>query len=96
MCEGFGLVILEAYEKKKPVLVSNIRPMSEIVSDGVTGHVLDSHDEKAWAQAILDVIKNPDQSTKYGQNGYQRLEKEYGQESMYKKVLSMYQVVQQK
>ncbi len=93
LCEGFGLVILEAYEKKRPVMVSNIKPMSDIVSDGVTGHVLDSHDEKAWAQAILDVIENPDQSTKYGQNGYQRLEKEYGQKSMYDKVVSMYQEV---
>jgi glycosyltransferase involved in cell wall biosynthesis len=90
LCEGFGLVILEAYEQKKPVLVSNIKPMSYIVSDKVTGYVLDPHDEKAWAQALLEVIKNPDQVKVMGQNGYQSLITSYSQESMYQKVIEMY------
>ena len=96
LCEGFGLVILEAYEQKKPVLVSNIRPMSDIVSDGTTGYVLDPHDEKAWAQCILDIIKNPNQASAIGQNGYQRLMTSYNQESMYQKVVRMYQEVNNK
>jgi len=37
LCEGFGLVILEAFFQKKPVLVSNIRPMSDIVLDKKNG-----------------------------------------------------------
>ncbi|HJT10409.1 MAG TPA: glycosyltransferase family 4 protein [Candidatus Nitrosotalea sp.] len=97
LCEGFGLVILEAYEQKKPVLVSNIKPMSDIVSDRVTGHVLDSHDEKVWAESLLNIIKNPDQARISGQNGYQRLETLYNQESMHQKIISMYkEVLQQK
>ena len=97
LCEGFGLVILEAYEKKKPVLVSDIKPMSDIVSDGVTGHVLDPHDEKKWAQALLEIIKNPDKAVMAGQNGYQRLESDYSQDSMYQKVAKMYdEVLKQK
>ncbi|MDE1828689.1 MAG: glycosyltransferase family 4 protein [Thaumarchaeota archaeon] len=93
LCEGFGLVILEAYEKKKPVLVSDIKPMSDIVSDGVTGHVLDSRDEKMWAQALLDTIKNPEQAKLTGQSGYQKLVTQYSQESMYQKIVKMYQEV---
>jgi glycosyltransferase involved in cell wall biosynthesis len=92
LCEGFGLVILEAYEQKKPVLVSNTKPMSDIVSDGTTGHVLDPHDEKAWADALLEIIKNPDQAKVMGQNGYQSLTT-YSQESMYQKVIEMYDKV---
>ena len=96
LCEGFGLVILEAYEQKRPVLVSDIKPMSDIVSNGVTGFVLDPHDEKAWAQALLDIIKNPAKATAIGQNGYQRLTTLYNQESMYQKIIKMYQKVIQK
>lgn len=96
LCEGFGLVILEAYEQKKPVLVSDVKPMSDIVSDGKTGRVLDPHDEKSWAQALLDTIKEQARAATLGQNGYQRLEKEYSQESMYQKLIKMYQEVTQK
>ncbi len=95
LCEGFGLVILEAYEQKKPVLVSDVKPMSDIVSDGITGHVLDPHDENAWAQALLDIIKDPADAAKIGQNGYHMLEKEYGQKSMYQKIINMYEEVLQ-
>lgn len=96
LCEGFGLVILEAYEQKKPVLVSDVRPMSDIVSNGTTGFVLDPHDEKAWAQCILDIIKNPSSASTVGQNGYQKLMISYNQESMYQKVVRMYQEVNNK
>ena len=45
LCEGFGLVILEAFAKKRPVLVSNLRPMSDIVTHEKNGFVLDPNDE---------------------------------------------------
>ncbi|MGC1708432.1 MAG: glycosyltransferase family 4 protein [Nitrosotalea sp.] len=93
LCEGFGLVILEAYEQKKLVLVSDVRPMSDIVSNKTTGFVLDPHDEKIWAQCLLDIIKNSNQASTIGQNGYQRLMTSYNQESMYQKIIKMYQEV---
>src|SRR5690348_2161335 len=40
LCEGFGLVILEAFSQERPVLVSNIRPMSDIVTHEKNGYVL--------------------------------------------------------
>ncbi len=96
LCEGFGLVILEAYEQKRLVLVSDIKPMSDIVSNGVTGCVLNPHDENAWAQTLLDIIKNPDKTRVTGQNGYKRLATQYSQESMFQKILKMYESVIQK
>ncbi|HJT09680.1 MAG TPA: glycosyltransferase family 4 protein [Candidatus Nitrosotalea sp.] len=93
LCEGFGLVILEAYEQKKPVLVSDIKPMSDIVSNETTGYVLNPSDEKAWANCFLEVIKNPAKAMAYGQNGHQRLTTLYNQESMHQKIVKMYQEV---
>lgn len=93
LCEGFGLVILEAYEQKRPVLVSDIRPMSDIVSNGVTGYVLNPYDEKIWADCLVEIIKNPQKALMTGQNGFQRLITQYDQESMYQKIIKMYQEV---
>ncbi len=96
LCEGFGLVILESYEQKRPVLVSDIRPMSDIVTHEGNGFVIDPHDENQWAKYILSMIKNPQEASAMGNNGNKTLTALYGQESMYQKVVRMYDLVRQK
>ena len=93
LCEGFGLVILEAFSLKRPVLVSNIRPMSDIVTHEENGYVLDPHDEKEWAEHLLKITKNPLEAYMMGKNGNKLLAKSYNQESMYQKIISMYNEV---
>jgi len=91
LCEGFGLVILEAFSQNKPVLVSNVRPMSDIVSNNQTGYVLEPHNENEWANKILELVKNPDISLKMGIKGKETLEKEYSIQQMYEKIIQMYE-----
>ena len=40
LIEGFGLVLLEAFEAKKPVLISNVSPSNQIVEDASYGFTL--------------------------------------------------------
>lgn len=91
LCEGFGLVILESFDQSRPVLVSNIRPMSDIVSHGINGFVLDPHDDNKWADCFLKIIKNSQTILQMGKNGKQVLSTLYDQESMHKKIIKMYQ-----
>jgi glycosyltransferase involved in cell wall biosynthesis len=88
--EGFGLVILEAFSQCKPVLVSNIRPMSDIINHEKTGFVLDSNDEKIWAEHITKLIKEPQLSEKMGNEGNKVLIKKYNQKLFYERILKMY------
>jgi len=90
LCEGFGLVILEAFSQNRPVLVSNVRPLSDIVSHGKTGFVLEPHDEKVWAEHILKLIKNPQESGIMGKNGNELLKTKYNQDLMFEKIMKMY------
>ncbi len=90
LCEGFGLVILEAFSQRKPVLVSNIKPMSDIVSDEKNGFVLDPYDEKAWAEHLLKLIEKPSQASGMGQEGNKLLADSFNQELMYYKIMEMY------
>jgi len=50
--EGFGIVILEAFMQKKPVLVSDVRPLSDIIKHEKTGMVIPFNDEKKWAEVL--------------------------------------------
>jgi len=90
LCEGFGLVILEAFSQNKPALVSNLKPMSDIVSDNETGFVIDPHDENEWARKMLELIKNPEISMKMGRHANEILENNYSMQKMYEKILQMY------
>jgi glycosyltransferase involved in cell wall biosynthesis len=40
LVEGFGLAILEAFAMSKPVMVSNIESVKELVHDGLNGFVI--------------------------------------------------------
>ena len=88
--EGFGLVILEAFSQKKPVIVSDLRPMSDIVSHEKNGFLLNPHDEKGWANTMIQLIKNPETSLTLGTEGHSLLKKMYSPDEMFKKILQMY------
>lgn len=90
LIEGFGLVILEAFQQQKPVVVSKIPPMSDIVDDYKTGLLVDPHKKEKWAEAIIWLIQNPDQTKKMGMEGRIVLNTKYSQEIFYKKLLKMY------
>ena len=83
---------LEVFSQKRPIITSNIPPMSDIIEDSKTGYLVDPHDEKKWAEKIISLIKEPETTHKMGEEGYKILEK-YSQEIFYQKLISMYQSV---
>jgi glycosyltransferase involved in cell wall biosynthesis len=91
--EGFGLVILESFQQKRPVLVSDLPPMSDIVENKKTGLVIDPSDEQKWADSIIQLIKNPDEANTMGQNGYETLKKKYTEQIFYQNLIEMYKTI---
>jgi glycosyltransferase involved in cell wall biosynthesis len=75
--EGFGIVILEAFACNKPVLVSEVKPLTEIVENGVDGYVVPPFDAEAWADKIIDLLSAPNKVAEMGINGRKKLEQNY-------------------
>ena len=96
LCEGFGLVILEAFEQEKPVLVSDIKPLSDIVSHKISGFVLPPHNEDIWANAIIEIITNYKRAQEMGEKGREILEKKYNVGIMCEQLINMYQIISKK
>ena len=90
LIEGFGLVMLEAFQQNRPVITSDIPPMSDIIQNNQTGLVVDPHDENKWADSIIALIKNPEISNKMGKQGNQTLQAKYNQKIFYDKLIKMY------
>jgi glycosyltransferase involved in cell wall biosynthesis len=58
--EPFGIVALESFAARVPVVVSDTGGMPEVVRDGVTGVVTKVNDSDSLAEGILEVLQNPE------------------------------------
>lgn len=70
--EPFGLVALESMACATPVIGVKEGGLLETIRDKFTGR-LTPRDEKIFSIALLELLKNPQKSHEYGQNGYQEV-----------------------
>jgi glycosyltransferase involved in cell wall biosynthesis len=75
--EPFGRVILEAMACRKPVVGSRGGAITELVEDGQSGLTFTPGDSEQLAEAVVRVIGNRDEAQRLGQNGYDRLIREF-------------------
>ena len=66
--EPFGLAILEAMATRLPVVATASEGALEIIEDGVSGKLVPADDPEALAQAINDLLDNPEERTRLGRN----------------------------
>lgn len=62
--ETFGCVLIEANACGIPVLVPNIRPMNELIQDGVNGILVNPGSASALAEAIIQFSQSKDRFIK--------------------------------
>lgn len=70
--EGVPLTVLEAMAAGKPVIVTAVGGVPELVEDGVTGILVPPRDPEALAQAILRLAKDADLCQRMGKAAQQR------------------------
>ena len=57
--EPFGIVALESFAAKVPVVVSNTGGLPEVVTHGSTGIVTQTNSPDSLAKGILEILQNP-------------------------------------
>jgi glycosyltransferase involved in cell wall biosynthesis len=80
--EAFGLVLLEAMSRKKPVLASNVGGIPEVVEADVTGILVDPFDTDAVSAAILRLAGSEELRHRMGEAGLARWKKCFTAERM--------------
>jgi glycosyltransferase involved in cell wall biosynthesis len=70
--EGFGMVALEAAERGRAAIVTDVGGLPEIVADGETGVVVPRDDAAALARAIVELVRDPERVRALGAAARQR------------------------
>lgn len=79
--EGFGLAALEAMAAARPVIVSRVGGLAEIVIDGVTGYLMPPRDTGALADCLAEFATDRAKLARMGLAGWERAKAEFSIES---------------
>lgn len=71
--ESFGVAVLEACACERPVVVSNVGGLPEVVQDGVTGFVVPRGDVAKTSEAIERLVLDEELRRRMGRTGRQRV-----------------------
>jgi glycosyltransferase involved in cell wall biosynthesis len=84
--ESFGLVLIESWARSKPVIVSNIDSLSEIVSNCSGGLIFKKDNQSDLEKNILKLINSPKLCHQLGQNGLIYVKNNYTWEKVGQKI----------
>ncbi len=87
--ESLGVVYLEAWSFKKPVIAANIEIAREVIANGQDG-LLVEQDATEIAAAILRLLRDKRQALRMGEAGYLKVQQHYNWERLIKQVESVY------
>lgn len=88
--ESFGIVFLEAWSCKKPVIGTAIGAIKSVVSHEVDGLLMKPFDVNSLSENILTLSNNEELRLIYGNNGFIKTQKNYTWEIVTKKYRDTY------
>ncbi len=91
--EGLGTVILEAFSFGKPVVASAVGAIPEIVTEGVTGLLVEKENVGEMADAIEKLLSNTPLREKLGANGRTFMQETGGWQKSAEKYYEIYKRV---
>ncbi len=89
--EGFSNSILEYMSASKPVVATNVGGASEAVDEGETGFLVESDDDEALANRLIELLENPEKAGIMGENGRNRVEENFSLSAQLEKTLELYE-----
>jgi glycosyltransferase involved in cell wall biosynthesis len=87
--EGLGVVLIEAIASGTPCIASQVGGIPDIITPDV-GILVPPGDSKALADAILDLLKDPDRWSIFSSAAKERASKEFNRENFAEKFQAIY------
>lgn len=88
--ENFPFYILECMAACKPVVATNVGGVSEAIIDGVNAYLVPPRDSTSMANAMLELVNNPEGARDMGASGRKLVEQKFAMETLAKKLTDVY------
>lgn len=89
-------VIPTAYGFKKPVVVTNVGAMPEIVDDGITGLIIPPENSELLADAIVRLLQNDELRNDMGKKAFIKLKRDLSWDAISTKTVEVYKEIIEK
>lgn len=86
-------IIPIAYAFKKPVVVTDVGSIPEVVENGKTGFIVPSKDSNALAEAIIKLLKDDKLRNEMGENAQRKMKEELSWDKIAEKTIEVYKSV---
>jgi glycosyltransferase involved in cell wall biosynthesis len=93
LSEGFGLAALEAMAAGRPVIASTVGSLPEVVSDEVTGLLVEPDDVPDLAAALIRIADSPTLRRELGERSVIRAREDFSLAEMVNRTVSVYNEV---
>lgn len=91
--ESFGVAVIEASACGKPVVVSDVGGLPEVVKDGITGIVVPPSNPQKTAEAIEKLVLDVKLRKKMGEAGRKRVDKLYDWNKNVEQMIEIYKTI---
>jgi glycosyltransferase involved in cell wall biosynthesis len=91
MEESFGMPLVEAMASSTPVVATRGGAFQEIVEDGRSGLLVERSDVQALADAILQLLSNPDQRDSMARAAFKRASTMFSWDRIAEDLLNKYE-----
>src|ERR1043165_3358870 len=89
--EGFSNSILEYMAAGRAVVATNVGGASEAIVEGETGHLVNAGDDRAMAERLVSLLRDPDKSRRMGLNGRRLVEQRFSTETRLAATTALYE-----
>ena len=91
--ETFGMIVLEAWARQRPVVAYRIGALAETIQDGVNGLLVEPGDSHGFAKAIQRLSNNPEEARAMGLAGQDKLKSVYSRTKWLDKISLIYEKI---
>jgi glycosyltransferase involved in cell wall biosynthesis len=89
--EGFSNSILEYMAAKIPVVATRVGGAGEAIIEGENGFLVESDDDKALAEKLIQLLESPEKARQFGENGRKFVEENFSCAAQLKNTLALYE-----
>src|SRR5215213_307835 len=88
--EGFSNSILEYMAAARAVVATNVGGASEAIVEGETGHLVNAGDDRAMAERLIALLRDPEMRRAMGVSGRRRVEQRFSTQNRLETTIALY------